>query len=109
MKDQIFYKLRELIATNNKIPPEQITMNSTFEELNMDSLDGITVLNDLENVYNITLPNDVVTKMRTVREVVDGLYDFLATPQAKEDHQSLEYQRAQIPTAPKQNNEPGQQ
>lgn len=102
-KEEIFLKLQELISTNNKIPAEQITMESTFEELNMDSLDGITVLNDLENVYNITLPNDVVTQMRTVRQVVDGLYDFLQTPQAKEDHQTIEYQRAQIPTAPKPN------
>lgn len=108
MKEQIFLRLQELIATNNKIPAETITMDSTFEELNMDSLDGITVLNDLEGVYNVTLPNEVVTKMKTVREVVDGLDEFLASPQAKENHQTIEYQRAQIPQAPKETNDNNQ-
>ena len=100
-KEDIFDKFRELVSTNNKIPVEDIKMESTFEDLNLDSLDGITVLNDIENQYNITLPNDVVMKMKSVREVVDGVYDFLQTPQAKENHQSLEYQRSQIPTIQK--------
>lgn len=102
-KEEIFQKFRQLVSENNKIPVEDITMESTFEELNLDSLDGITVLNDIENQYNITLPNDVVMKMKSVRQVVDGVYDFLQTPQAKENHQTIEYQRAQIPTVPKPN------
>lgn len=102
-KEEIFLKFRELVSTNNKIPVEDITMESTFEELNLDSLDGITVLNDIENQYNITLPNDVVMKMKSVQQVVDGVYDFIQTPQAKENHQTIEYQRAQIPTVPKPN------
>ena len=100
MKEQIFLKLREYIANNNKMDPELITMDSTFEELNMDSLDGITVLNDMETEYKITLPNEVVMKMKSVREVVEGLEDYLSKP---ETHAELtkEYQISQIPQAPK--------
>jgi acyl carrier protein len=103
--EDIFLKVRELIATNNKIDPEQITMDSTFEELNMDSLDGITVLNDMENTYNITLPNEVVTQMKTIREVVNGLHDYLANPQAHQE-QTKEFQQSQIPTVPKSDDVP---
>ncbi len=104
MKEQIFLALREVIANNNKIPPETITMDSTFEELNMDSLDGITVLNDLENVFKVTLPNEMVSKMNSVRDVVDGLDEYLASTPAN-NTDSLEYQRTQIPAKEKNNTE----
>lgn len=103
--EEIFLKVRELIATNNKIEPETITMDSTFEELNMDSLDGITVLNDMENTYNITLPNEVVTQMKSIREVVDGLHDYLANPEAHQE-QTKAFQQSQIPTMPKSDDGP---
>ncbi len=60
MKEEIFNKVIELISTNNHISPETITIDSSFEDLGMDSLDGLTLINDLENEYNITLPNEEV-------------------------------------------------
>lgn len=80
MKEQIFKKIVELIAVNNHIPPEDITMDSTFEELNMDSLDGITLINDLEKEYNIILSNEEATKIKSVRDAVESL-EKLVTPQ----------------------------
>ena len=102
MKEQIFLKLQEIISANNKIPVEQVTMDSSFEDLNMDSLDGITVLNDLETAYKVSLPNELVTQMHSVRQVVEGLEDFLSSSENNKDTQNLEYQRSQIPTV-KQN------
>ena len=78
MKEEIFTKVRELIAKNNHLPPESITMDSTFEDLNMDSLDGLTLVNDLENTYNITLTNEEAGKIATVRQAVDSLETFIA-------------------------------
>ena len=73
MKEEIFSKVVELIATNNHIPPETITIDSSFEDLAMDSLDGLTLINDLENEFNITLPNEEAVKIKTVRQAVDSL------------------------------------
>lgn len=78
MKEEIFIKVRELIAANNHLPPETITMDSSFEDLNMDSLDGLTLVNDLENTYNITLTNEEAAKITTVRQAVDSLETFIA-------------------------------
>lgn len=78
MKEEIFQKVRELIASNNHLPPETITMDSSFEDLNMDSLDGLTLVNDLENTYNITLTNEEAAKITTVRQAVDSLEAFIA-------------------------------
>ena len=81
MKEEIFKKVAELIAANNYIPPETITMDSSFEELSMDSLDGLTLINDLENEYNITLPNEEAMQIKTVRQAVDTLDKFISTQQ----------------------------
>jgi acyl carrier protein len=77
MKEEIFNKIVELIAENNHIPREEIRMESTFEDLNMDSLDGITLINDLENEYNITLSNEEAVKIKSVREAVESLEKFI--------------------------------
>lgn len=77
MKEEIFNKVVKLIADNNHLPPETIKMDSTFDELSMDSLDGLTLINDLENEYNITLPNEEAMQIKTVRQAVDTLEKFI--------------------------------
>jgi acyl carrier protein len=62
-----------VIATTQHIEPEKISIGSTFQELNIDSLDGINLLFALENEFNISIPDDAVQKIRTVREMVDGV------------------------------------
>ena len=77
MKKEIFQKVRELIAANNSIPEESITMDSLFEELGMDSLDGMALVSDLEISFGINIPNEVVLKIKSVREVVESLQKLL--------------------------------
>lgn len=73
MKEDIFNKVVELLAANNHIPPETITIDSSFEELDMDSLDGLTLINDLENEYRINVSNEEAVKIKTVRQAVESL------------------------------------
>lgn len=80
MQEEIFQKVAKLIAANNDLPVESITMDSSFEDLNMDSLDGLILLNDLENDYNITLSNEAAMKIKSVRQTVESLA-YLLIPQ----------------------------
>ena len=73
MQEDIFKKVAELIATNNDIAVETITIDSTFEMLNMDSLDGLALITDLESYYNISIPNQEAFKIRSVRDAVEKL------------------------------------
>jgi acyl carrier protein len=82
MKEKIFNKVVELISANNHIPPETVKMDSSFEDLGMDSLDGLTLINDLENEYNITLPNEEVVKIKSVRQAVDNLEKVLTAQES---------------------------
>jgi acyl carrier protein len=62
-----------VIAKTQRIPIESISLESTFEELKIDSLDGINIVFELENTFNVTIPDEGVQNMHTVRETVEGI------------------------------------
>jgi acyl carrier protein len=62
-----------VIAKTQRIPIESISLESTFEELKIDSLDGINIVFELENTFDVTIPDEGVQNMRTVRETVEGI------------------------------------
>lgn len=62
-----------VIAKTQRIPIETISVDSTFEELKIDSLDGINIVFELENAFNVAIPDDGVQNMRTVRDTVEGI------------------------------------
>lgn len=66
------------IAAAKKIAPERISLDSTFEELGVDSLDSLTILFALEERFDISIPDEAAREMRAVREVVDGLQQLLS-------------------------------
>jgi acyl carrier protein len=78
MQSEIFQTVVRVIANNNGIAPDVITIDSTFEDLNMDSLDGLTLINDLETHYNIQIPNEHAMTIRSIRETVERLERVMA-------------------------------
>ena len=52
---------------------EKITADSTFQELGIDSLDGINILFAVESEFNINIPDDAAQNIRSVRDVVEGI------------------------------------
>ena len=62
-----------VIAHAQRIPPDSISIDSTFEELKIDSLDGINIVFALENEFGINIPDEGVQGLRSVRETVEGV------------------------------------
>lgn len=62
-----------IIAQENHLDPATVTLDSTFAELGIDSLDGVNILFALEQEMNITIPDVVARHMDSVRQVVDSL------------------------------------
>jgi len=73
MPDDLTRRIIDVIAKTQHIPSEKITLDSTFQELNIDSLDGINILFALESEFNVNIPDDAAQNIRTVREMVDGV------------------------------------
>jgi acyl carrier protein len=74
-------RVRGIIATAQHLPPEKVTADSTFEELGIDSLDGINILFAVENEFNVNIPDDAAQNIRSVRDVVDGISKLIESGQ----------------------------
>jgi len=66
-------KVIEIIVREQHLDPGVVTIDSTFEELGIDSLDGVNILFALEEEFKIDVPDTVAQNMRSVRQVVDSL------------------------------------
>jgi acyl carrier protein len=65
-----------------KVAPEDIKMETSFEELGFDSLDGLNLIFELEEEFDIVVPDDKVQSMKSVQEVVDGIESLLAAKES---------------------------
>jgi acyl carrier protein len=63
----------EIIAKSKGISADTITLASTFEELNIDSLDKINISFEVEEAFNIDIPDEALGTIRTVGDMVDGV------------------------------------
>ena len=72
-QEEVFQKVSEIIANKKGTQPSSITMESSFEELDMDSLDSVELISDLEDHYNVSIPNQELLAIKTVREAVESL------------------------------------
>jgi acyl carrier protein len=66
-----------VFADFKKVPPEEITMDTTFDELGFDSLDGLNLVFELEEEFDMTIPDDRVSDMKGVRQAVEGIEALL--------------------------------
>lgn len=82
MSEELTRRILKVIADSQKLPPEKVTIDSTFEELGIDSLDGVNILFALENEFNISIPDEGVQSLRTMRQMVDALEKLIPGGQA---------------------------
>lgn len=73
MSQELIQRVISVIVATQKLPPEKVTIDSTFEELGIDSLDGVNILFALENEFSINIPDDKVEGVRSVRQMVESL------------------------------------
>ncbi|HTC74995.1 MAG TPA: acyl carrier protein, partial [Edaphobacter sp.] len=63
----------DIIAKSKSIPADTITLASTFEQLNIDSLDKINISFEVEEAFNIDIPDEALGTIKTVGDMVDGV------------------------------------
>ena len=68
----VFEKVKQLLAEQLNISADKITMESDIiNDLGADSLDVVEMLMGLEDTFNITVPDEMATKLQTVGAVVE--------------------------------------
>ena len=82
MSDELIERVRKVIAASKRIPEDKVAVDSTFEELGIDSMDAVEILFALENEFDINIPDEEVKSVRNVRQMVEGVERLLAAKSA---------------------------
>ena len=81
--ESIEEKVLELVAKQTGIDPKQITLNSKFEDLNLDSVAIVELVFSLEETFDISIPfegldeSEIKKRFYTVSSLADHLKDLL--------------------------------
>lgn len=68
-----FEKVRDIVAKQLSLDADQIDKNTTFFDVDADSLDVVEVILAIEQDFEVDLPDEEVESLRTV----GGLADFV--------------------------------
>src|SRR6266851_3128694 len=71
--DDLTQRVLRIIAETERKDPSTVTIDSSFEELGIDSMDGVNIIFALENEFNINVPDEEVRTIRSVRDMVEGV------------------------------------
>ncbi|HEX5307468.1 MAG TPA: acyl carrier protein [Solirubrobacteraceae bacterium] len=71
-REQVFQLIQEHLADELDLEPEQIQQSTRFkEDLEADSLDLYTLVQELEDSYGVRIPDEQASDILTVGQAVD--------------------------------------
>ncbi len=72
--DELFEKMKKLIAEKLEIDEEKISIDSSFrQDLGADSLDTYELVYAIEEEMGISIPDEKANEFETVRDALDFL------------------------------------
>ena len=77
-QEEIFDKVKETVVTCLGVFESDVTMESSFiDDLGADSLDIVDLIMNLEETFNIEIPDSDAEKVATVGDVVDYIKNLV--------------------------------
>ena len=75
----IFDKVREIIAEQLEVDPDQITLETDLmRDLEADSLDAVEIIVAIEQEYDIEVPDDMAEEFKVVENIVNFIEEKTA-------------------------------
>lgn len=72
MPPSVEERVIEIICENLGVSREQVTRDTSFQEdMGADSLDIVELVMELEEEFEVTIPDEEAEKIRTVGEAID--------------------------------------
>jgi acyl carrier protein len=72
--DELFEKMKKLIADKLEVDEDKITMDSSFrQDLGADSLDTYELVYAIEEEMGISIPDEKANEFETVRDALEYL------------------------------------
>ena len=83
-RERIAEDVKQIVADFSEIPREEIRENQLLiEDLGGDSLDLVECSMEVEEEFGISIPDELVEKVKRVSDIVDGVLALLAEPKEK--------------------------
>ncbi|MSV35316.1 MAG: acyl carrier protein [Bryobacterales bacterium] len=76
--ENVIERVIGVIAKTQHMPPAAIDIDKSFLELQFDSLDGMNILFAVETEFGISIPDEQVPQITSVRQMVEGIQKLLA-------------------------------
>jgi acyl carrier protein len=67
----VFEKVKALVAEQLSVEADEINLETTFEDLNADSLDVVELVMALEEEFDIEIPDEDAEKIRSIGAAVE--------------------------------------
>lgn len=77
MKEKILNSIIAAIAKQKHIEPDSISEESSLSELEITSLDAITIVYDIEEEFGIEVPGDELESFNTVADIVHCMCELV--------------------------------
>lgn len=71
---ETFEKLREIISQNTDVNEENISLETTLDELGLDSIDLVDLIMSVEEAFSINVPDEEFENIKSVSDIV-GIID----------------------------------
>ena len=76
-------EIRSMIAEITEQDPQKITLDAKFvEELGMDSMMALEIMAGMEKKYRITIPEEKLPQMTTLRETIAIVKEYIGNKSA---------------------------
>lgn len=70
MKEEVI----KIIASVAEVPEESVNLNTNLiADLDLESLDLVTLVSEIENKYELEIPDKEIKKIQTVEDIVNFL------------------------------------
>ena len=80
--DNLEERVISIICQIGELDKNNITHNSTFEELNLGSLDAVSIAFEIEDVFGVEIPDNMVYAISTIQELLDGVKTLVEAKEA---------------------------
>jgi acyl carrier protein len=73
--EEIAEEVKKIFQKTLKVEPDKLKPETVLkDDLNLDSLDMIEVVYEVEDHFDVQIPEDSIKEIRTFQQVVDGLH-----------------------------------
>lgn len=76
--EQVFTRCVQIIGAAKQLPSDAIQPDSTFDSLGIDSLDKINLSFEIEESFQINIPDQALSRIRTIDDMVRGIQQLAA-------------------------------